>query len=75
MIDALSEFCREYPAWVGPDGYPLSWRHYVYGVAHLGRARAAESLRLERAVAIAQAADVAVKERWLEDQAHAAGIR
>lgn len=34
------EFCERMPALVGSDGYPLSWRHYVYGMAYLGRARA-----------------------------------
>lgn len=28
------------------DGEPISWRHYVYGTAHLARAYARESLRM-----------------------------
>lgn len=30
------------PAWVGPDGFPLSWQHYQYGLAHIAR----EQLRM-----------------------------
>lgn len=45
LLDGLTEFVRGLPGWVGPDGYPLSWRHYVYGMAHLGRAARRELLR------------------------------
>ncbi len=33
---------------------PLSWRHYVYGMRHLTRAAARETLRTHHAVAAAQ---------------------
>jgi len=34
----LGTFADRLPAWTGPDGFPLSWRHFVYGMAYLGRA-------------------------------------
>lgn len=39
------EFAAAFPALM-KDGVPLSWRHFVYGLAHLGRAHARESLRM-----------------------------
>jgi spore cortex formation protein SpoVR/YcgB (stage V sporulation) len=33
----LATFVAKLPKWVGPDGFPLSWRHWIYGVAWLGR--------------------------------------
>jgi hypothetical protein len=54
------EFCEKMPALVGPDGYPMSWRHYVYGMAYLGRAR----LRLQLDTADAVRAAGAVEDDW-----------
>ena len=28
---------RRCPALVGRDGFPLTWQHYQYGLAHIGR--------------------------------------
>lgn len=28
------------PEWVDDDGFPRSWRHYVYGMSYLERANA-----------------------------------
>ena len=53
LIDGLAEFARAFPGWIGADGYPLSWRHYVYGMAHLGRAAARETLRAATAAGAA----------------------
>ena len=41
MLDELQVFVTYRPAWVGPDGFPLSWQHYIYGLRHIAR----ESLR------------------------------
>lgn len=41
----LTDFVREFPAWVGPDGFPLTWSLYIYGSRHIPRARAREDLR------------------------------
>jgi len=38
LIDDLAAFVRLMPAWVGGDGLPLSWRHYVYAMGHINRA-------------------------------------
>jgi hypothetical protein len=34
------------------DGVPRSWRHFSYGVAHLDRARARDSLRAAAAAGV-----------------------
>lgn len=72
LIDGLAEFAREFPAWTGADGFPLTWRHYVYGMAHLGRATAAEKLRLADSFAIAQ--NPKEWTRWNRDHRKAAGL-
>ena len=33
-----------YPAWVRADGFPLSWRHYVYGMRKMSAADLRDSL-------------------------------
>lgn len=30
-------FAASFPAWCGADGLPLSWRHYVHGLAWIAR--------------------------------------
>jgi hypothetical protein len=37
------------------DGRPRSWRHYVYGMAYLARAKARRDMQLADAFGIAQA--------------------
>lgn len=37
-------FALELPAWCGPDGFPLSYRHFVHGMAAIGRAALLETL-------------------------------
>jgi hypothetical protein len=54
-MDGLADFVRSFPRWVGPDGQPLTWSHYVYGMRHLGRARSREDLRHTSAVRMAGA--------------------
>lgn len=59
MVDGLADFAREFGCWMVPAwafwrkdrGYPVSWRHYAYGMAHIGRATARETLRRATAVA------------------------
>lgn len=72
FVDLLCEFAAEYPAWVRDDGNPLSWRHFSYGVAHLGRAHARRSLRASSAAAIANAKREDA-EQWYRAQKQAAG--
>ncbi len=63
----LCDFAAKLPALM-KDGVPLSWRHYVYGCAYLGRERAREALRTAGAVGIAQSIDPAERRNWFERQ-------
>jgi hypothetical protein len=53
-------------------GNPVSWPAYMYGMAHLGRAAARESLRMADAVAIAHTPERAAWERWSTEMTDAA---
>lgn len=53
VIDALASFAREFPAWVNADGWPISYRHYLYGTRHLGRLGARTDLKHATAVRMA----------------------
>jgi len=61
-MDTLAAFARDLPAWCGPDGLPLSWAHYQYGLHHLTRARHREDLRHAISVRAAGAEVKAFKE-------------
>jgi hypothetical protein len=65
------EFARAFPALM-ENGVPLSWRHFVYGMAHLDRAHARESLRLAGAVGSLFGKD---GERWFKSAEAQAGWR
>lgn len=58
-------------------GEPLSWRHYVYGTAHLSRAYARDSLRTAGVrLATATGMGTTPKESaasWMRRMARAAG--
>lgn len=54
-LDGLCEFAERLPAWTGPDGLPLSWPHYVCGMAYIGRANLRGMLRAAEAARAAQA--------------------
>lgn len=41
---------------MGSDGFPLSWRHYVYGLRYLGRAHVRHQLTTAEAVRLGGAA-------------------
>jgi len=47
-------FAAALPAWCGADGLPLSYRHWVYGLAYLGRAALRDELAAARAARMAQ---------------------
>lgn len=53
------------PRWVGADGYPLSWRHYVLGTRHLTKGRAREQIRTYDAMLMAQAQKPEDKREWV----------
>lgn len=72
LADLLCEFTAAYPAWVRSDGNPLSWRHFTYGMQHLGRSHARASLRLSAATGISHAKREDAEE-WYRAQKQAAG--
>ena len=72
FMDLLCEFAGAFPAWTRPDGNPLSWRHFSYGMAHLSRAHARTSLRTSAAVVIAHATREDA-DQWYRAQRQAAG--
>lgn len=67
------EYAREFPALM-KDGQPLSWRHFVYGMAHLSRVNARESLKLASSTRIASAEKKDFTE-WMSTQTFVAGWR
>lgn len=72
LMDGLANFAREFPAWVGDDGYPLSYRLYVYGTRNLTRLSARTDLRQASAVRMAKA-DVKNWREWAGELSAAAG--
>lgn len=49
------QFAAAFPAWTGADGWPRSWRHYLYGMAYLGRAALREHLARTESARMANA--------------------
>jgi len=56
----LQVFITYRAAWVGPDGFPLSWQHYIYGLRHIAR----EQLRQQMLWAQAARMSRTEKEDW-----------
>jgi hypothetical protein len=52
--DELAAFVRMYPQWVGSDGLPLSWRHFVLGLRAGQRYEAKEMLKIYEPSLMAQ---------------------
>lgn len=48
------QFAAALPAWCGADGLPLSYRHFVYGLAYLGRHTLRDQLAHAQATRLAQ---------------------
>lgn len=55
LSDGLATFVERKPAWVGADGYPLTWGHYVQGMAEIARTDARRALMIANAVRAANA--------------------
>lgn len=72
MLDDLAEFAARLPAWCGPDGLPLSWRHWVIGMPYLTRARMRDRLDTFTATAAASASEQAAQ-RWIAGTTRGAG--
>jgi hypothetical protein len=51
----LPRFAHWLPAWIGSDGYPISWGHFVIGLEQIAREEGATLLRDARAGRLAQA--------------------
>lgn len=68
----LALFALRFPAWTQPDGYPLSWRHYIYGMGAVERENAAEKLRQADAVAVHKTKGEHYK-RWVREHSAIAG--
>lgn len=49
-MDQLATFVSDMPAWTGPDGLPLSWRHFLYGLRVLSRKSARQILDIASGV-------------------------
>lgn len=47
-------------SWITPEGFPLSWRHYCYGMAFIAR----ENLRSQLHLAQAQRMAGVVQDDW-----------
>lgn len=67
LLDGLCEFVERLPAWVGEDGYPRSWRHYVYGMSYLARSRIRTLLDMAEATRAAGAVEDDWKQ-WVSDR-------
>lgn len=66
-------FVARFPSWCGTDGLPRSWRHYVHGMAWIGRQFQRDQ------IASAQAARMATTtkddfESWQRDVGRATGV-
>jgi len=72
FMDAISAFATAFPAWMGADGWPLSWAHYQYGTRHLGRAAARAELR-QAVAARAGGAEAKGFKQYVAEQQQAAG--
>jgi hypothetical protein len=59
-LDELLIFVTYRPAWVGRDGFPLSWQHYVYGLRHIARENMRHQLWMAQAYRMARVE----KEDW-----------
>ena len=65
LADDLAYFVGHFPKWVGDDGLPLSWRHYVIAMRHANRESARETLREWNAARMAWAGSGDALDEWL----------
>lgn len=61
-------FALEFPAWCGPDGTPLSWRHFQYGLLALGRRHIRQEIAMAEAMRAAQADREGFRDWWRDLQ-------
>jgi hypothetical protein len=60
MLDQVAEFAQQMPAWTGKDGFPLTYKHFIYGMKWIKRSYARQNLRMLGAVQ----AHIATKEEY-----------
>jgi hypothetical protein len=65
-------FVARFPA-ATRNGVPISWAHYVAGLACIRQERAARKLDIESAMRIAQSTDGDVRRQWRDLHAIASG--
>jgi hypothetical protein len=69
-MDDVATFAAALPAWCHREGseagLPLTWRHFVYGMRHLGRAHTRTLLDRAQAARIGQNAGAGFVE-WQRD--------
>jgi hypothetical protein len=73
LMDAVVGVIHGFPSWVGKDGLPRLWAHYVYGSRHLARERAREALVMGDAMRMAFGAEKNDYKKWLADHTAVAG--
>lgn len=73
LMDGYLGFCERFPALVGPDGNPVSWAHYQYGVRHLPRLAARDLLRAAQSTRVGHAANRPQYEKFESEQRSIAG--
>jgi hypothetical protein len=53
---------------------PLSWKHFVYGMAHLNRREARDRLKMANAVRAGMAPESPQRDAWHRVQSKIAGL-
>ncbi len=64
-LDDLALFAEKLPAWVGRDGKPLSWQHFIVGLDYIRRSEARQTLAHFNATLMA-AAEKRDREEWVQ---------
>lgn len=71
----LVRFVHTCPAWVGSDGFPLSWGHFVTGNRALSHIDGRDFIASARAARMAQIADGKEFQKAIEAEERMIGIR
>jgi hypothetical protein len=72
-LDDLGQFAAHLPAWIGKDGYPLSWRHFRLGTQTWTRDATRRALMMFQAVGMTDA-EQRTQEQWLARMRLSAGV-
>ena len=66
MIDDLATFAARLPSWVGSDGFPLTYRHFRYGMDWINRDEVRRMLRDAASARFSQAP----KDDYIRERRH-----